>query len=157
MNLRNVMQLPAEQDLKVLNEKFRVAAMKHAMGGHHIQVLIAKSTLKGEQDRLTGLQIERDWLLVKGELDGQWVQCARSHECYSEDPVSDGWMERFLLGQPYWLCSLECSQAWWSAQSAKMKLTSKKTEVTFESGKKAVLITPGKTLGGLRGAGVEGI
>jgi hypothetical protein len=155
MNLRNVMEIPVEQDLKVLHMKFHLTAMRQTYGPHHIEVLIEQGNVKVEQARLIDLQIERDWLLVKGQMDGEWVQCARSHDCYTEDLLADTWRERMFLGQPYWLCSAECETEWWATRTAKALLTSKRTEVTFESGKKAILTTPGQSLNGFRGPSVE--
>ena len=91
----------------------------------------------------------RSWLLLEGELKGYWVQCANLHDCYSDRPKEEGWLQAPLLGRYHWLCSMKCRAEWQARMFKRLEEENqRRVEVTFEGGQKAVMATAGKGMDG---------
>lgn len=111
--------------------------------------LVRQALYRARRER-DELYEKRSWLLAEGELRGDWVQCARSHDCYTEDARKDGWTQEPLLGRLYWLCSAECAKLWRERQSERLDSEASRTvEITWEGGKKSLLHTMGKDRQGI--------
>jgi hypothetical protein len=157
--LRTVMHIPVEQGNYIGRlSGFLLNAQEAELPTEFMEVQVARMRLREATEELETLQVLRSWLLTEGEIRGDWVQCAASHDCYTENPGGEDWRIENLLGRPYWLCSLACIRKWRKEQCAKIDSTfSRRIEVTWEGGKKTELTTIGKGLHGAVGPSVRSL